>query len=295
MDNTLVSLFEKNEQHFRNELSALKLPKDIKKLQSFMNDFFINKVSVDEYKNELSMAEVAMLNSVMKLVASPISLVNEWTAVSIETNENETIKHKESNLNFQAIIEKINIPIISSTTAGGVIGGLLFKTWGGVLLSVAGCALGMYLYSNQKQDAKEATPSVNIDVDKYIMTLKQICRGIDEIMENYQASLSNIKKTYESVPKANFASTYKPLLDRMASLYIAIQAKELPDEVRIEFDKFYRTLKNHHYEILDYNEGTRQYYIETPSSHISENTIVKAAILENGKLIEMGECLIPKH
>lgn len=295
MDNTLVLLFEKNEQHFRNELSALKLPKDIKKLQSFMNDFFINKVSVDEYKNELSMAEVAMLNSVMKLVASPISLVNEWTAVSIENNGNETIKYKESNLNFQSIIEKINIPVISSTTAGGVIGGLLFKTWGGVLLSVAGCALGMYLFSNQKQDAKETTPSVNIDVDKYIITLKQICRGIDEIMENYQASLSNIKKTYESVPKANFASTYKPLLDRMASLYIAIQTKELPDEVRAEFDKFYRTLKNHHYEILDYNEGTRQYYIETPSSHISENTIVKAAILENGKLIEMGECLIPEH
>ena len=65
MEITLVNLFEKNEQQFRNELSAIQLPEDIKVLQKFLADFFVEKVSVDEYKSELSMSEIAMLNSVM--------------------------------------------------------------------------------------------------------------------------------------------------------------------------------------------------------------------------------------
>lgn len=292
MDNTLLSLFERNEQQFKNELSVLVLPKDIKKLQSFMNDLFVNKVSVDEYKNELSMAEVAMLNSVMKLVASPISLVNEWTIVNLEASEKKVVKRQDSGVNLQSIIEKIDIPVISTTTAGGVIGGLLFKTWGGVLLSIAGCALSMYLRSGQKQEEKPM--NVKIDVDKYILTLKQICSSIDEIMSNYQVSLANLRESYENTPKVTLATAYKPLLDRLASLYIAVQSVSLADEVKEEFDKLYRTLKNHHYEIVGYEEKSRQYFVETPSPHVSNNTVVKAAILENGQLLEMGECLIPE-
>jgi hypothetical protein len=290
---TLVSLFEKNEQQFRTELSGLVLPRDIEKLQSFMNDFFVNKVSVDEYKNELSMAEVAMLNSVMKLVASPISMVNEWTFVNFPSKMEKTHKRGESGFDFQSFIDKMDIPVISATTAGGVIGGLLFRTWGGVLLSIAGCALSMYLYSGQKQD-KNPT-NLRINTDKYILTLKQICYGIDEIMGNYQVSLSNLKRSYENAPKVTLASTYKPLLERMASLYIAVSSNSLPEDVKSEFDKLYRTLKNHHYEILAYNDESRHYFVETPSPHVSEETVVKAAILENGKLFEMGECLIPEN
>ena len=52
MNKTLLSLFEQNEQTFREELSLILLPRDNKKLQDFMKDFFINKVSVEEYKKE---------------------------------------------------------------------------------------------------------------------------------------------------------------------------------------------------------------------------------------------------
>lgn len=290
---TLTSLFEKNKQQFRIELSSIVLPRDVKKLQSFMNDFFINKVSVDEYKRELSLSEIAMLNSAMKLVASPISMVNEWTIVDAPSNSRKTNKRSESGFDLQSLIEKMDIPVISATAAGGAIGGLLFKTWGGVLLSIAGSALTMYLRSGQKQVEKPI--NIKIDVDKYISTLKQICSNIDDIMGNYKTGLSNLKKSYERAPKITLSSGYKPLLNRLASLYIAIDSNTLPEEVKSEFDKLYRTLKNHHYEILGYNENSRQYYVETPSPHVTEVTIVKAAILENGDLFEMGECLIPEQ
>lgn len=82
MNKTLLSLFEQNEQDFRNELSQILLPRDSKKLQCFMSDFFVNKVSVEEYKKELSMGEISMLNSVLKVVALPVSFINENPAMS---------------------------------------------------------------------------------------------------------------------------------------------------------------------------------------------------------------------
>lgn len=293
MEITLVNLFEKNEQQFRNELSAIQLPEDIKVLQKFLADFFVEKVSVDEYKSELSMSEIAMLNSVMKLVSLPMSLICEWTFPDAVTNNSYTSNSKV-NKEIQFLIDKIDVPTLGAASVGGLVGGLIFKTWGGVLLTIAGCVLGMCLGSGQAKNDNSADVVIKIDVNKYIATLKQVCRNIDEIIENYRISIAEVVKSYGNIPKATLASTYKPLLERMASLYVAINNETLPVPIKSEFEKLYRTLKNHHYEIVNYADDTRQYFVETPSVHIAEPTVIKAAILENGKLLEMGECFIPE-
>lgn len=84
-------------------------------------------------------------------------------------------------------------------------------------------------------------------------------------------------------------------MDRLASLYIAINTADTSTYIKSEIDKLFRTLKNHHYEILGYNDETKEYFINTISSNVNERTIVKPAILENGRLLEQGECLIPKN
>lgn len=295
MNKTLLSLFEQNEQDFRNELSRISLPRDSKKLQNFMNDFFVNKVSVEEYKKELSMGEIAMLNSVMKVVVLPVSFANEHSVVKpTELKENKRRNTEKSAIKGNPIFDILDVTTLGTTTVGGIVGGLLFRTWGGVLLSIAGCALGMYLTSsshiNQKQDI-----NIGIDVEKYMQTLKGICKGIDEIILNYHTSIDNITMQYENVPKVTLSTAYKPLLDRMASLFVAVESSPLTPEVKSEFDKFFRTLKNHHYEILGYNNETKGYFIETKSSHVKKTTVLKAAILENGSLFENGECLIPEN
>ena len=71
---TLLGLFEKQEHNFYAELSTMILPRDKEKLQAFMRDFFVNKVSVEEYKKELNMGEVAMLNSVLKMIPFQIPM-----------------------------------------------------------------------------------------------------------------------------------------------------------------------------------------------------------------------------
>lgn len=295
MEVTLVNLFERNEQQFRNELSAIQLPKDIRTLQKFLDDFFVEKVSVAEYKNELSMSEIAMLNSVMKLVSLPMSLIGEGTLPKALTRKNNSyVLNPKVNKEIQSIIDKIDVPTVGATAVGGLVGGLIFKTWGGVLLSIAGCVLGMCLGSSQTRNDNSANVIMKIDVNKYITTLKRVCRNIDEVIENYRASVAEVVKSYNNIPKATLASTYKPLLDRMASLFVVINNETLPEYIKSEFDKLYRTLKNHHYEIVNYGDETRQYFIETPSPHISECTVIKAAILENGRVLETGECLVPE-
>lgn len=296
MNKTLLSLFEQNEQDFRNELYRISLPRDSKKLQNFMNDFFVNKVSVEEYKKELSMGEIAMLNSVMKVVVLPVSFANEHYVVKpMELKENQRRNTEKSSIKGSPIFDILDVTTLGTTTVGGIVGGLLFRTWGGVLLSIAGCALGMYLTSSSSHINQKQNINIGIDVEKYMQTLKGICKGIDEIILNYHTSIDNITMQYENVPKVTLSTAYKPLLDRMASLFVAVESSPLTPEVKSEFDKLFRTLKNHHYEILGYNNETKEYFIETKSSHVKKATVVKAAILENGNLFENGECLIPEN
>ncbi len=297
MNKTLLKLFEQNEPDFRKELSAIQLPRDEKRLRGFLSDFFVNQVSVEEYKKELSLGEISVLNSLLKVINIPAPFEHEIQPLPLNAQQirefNNVDKHVSQDDSFSSILD---ITTIGTTTVGGIIGGLLFKTWGGVLLSIAGCALGMYLSSSNPKTKKNAGSPTNrkIDVDKYIQTLKSICKGIDDVILNYHTSIDNIIKEYESAPKPTLATAYKPLLDRLASLYVALETVSLPTEVKSEFDKLFRTLKNHHYEVLCYNDETKDFFIITESAHVSKPTVVKAAVLENGKLIESGECLIPE-
>lgn len=293
MNKTLLSLFEQNEQDFRDELSRISLPKDSKKLQDFMNDFFVNKVSVEEYKKELSMGEIAMLNSVMKVVALPVSFSYDHPVIKqASLSGDKGLRTQKTAPKGNPLFDILDVSTLGTTTIGGIVGGLIFKTWGGVLLSIAGCALGMYLSSTQNNQKQNL--NIGINVDKYMQTLKGICKGIDEIILNYHTSIDNIIMQYENAPKVTLSTAYKPLLDRMASLYVAVESSSIEPEIKSEFDKLFRTLKNHHYEILGYNNETKEYFIETESSHVNNITVVKAAILENGSLLENGECLIPE-
>lgn len=285
---TLVGLFEKQEHNFYAELSTMILPRDKEKLQIFMRDFFVNKVSVEEYKKELNMGEVAMLNSVLKMMPFLMPMFKGCT-LSMEDDVKEVNHNSESSF----LNDKETISTIGYTTVGGAIGSLLFKeTWGGVLFTIAACALGLYMNKGEKSYRKKRS-QVRIDATKYIATLKNICAAIDEIICNYRASINQVKQSYENLPQVTLATKYLPLLDRFASMFVALKGLTVPADVQMEIDKLYRTLKNHLYEIVDYSDATADYYVVTESEHVSECTLVKAAILENGNLLIKGECLIP--
>ena len=132
-----------------------------------------------------------------------------------------------------------------------------------------------------------------IDASKYIKTLKIICGGVDEIISNYRASINNIKKSYENQSPVTLATKYGPLLDKFASMYAALKGMSVPKDVQEEIKRLYKTLKNYHYEIVDYSDSTSQFYEIIDSENIAECTLLKAAILEDGRLLAKGECLMP--
>lgn len=285
MEQTLLSLFEKDEPKFYSELSNMVLPRDERKLKDFLNDFFVDKVSVEEYKKELTMGEVAMLNSMLKLYPFQMPLF-KFSSISLAA-------HKIDSSADNNMLSKDTLTTLGYTGVGGVIGTILFKqTWGGVLLTIAACALGLYI-NKKGHPANDEHVQMKIDASKYIETLKNICGGIDEIISNYRASIHNIKKSYESQAPITLATKYGPLLDRFADLYVAMQGMSVPVNVQEEINRLYKTLKNYHYEIVDYSDSTSQFYEIIDSENITECTLLKAAILEDGKLLVKGECLMP--
>lgn len=292
MEQTLVGLFEKNEEQFRRELAEIKLPRDQKKLQEFIMRFFVDKVSVNDYKRELTMAEASMLNSAIKLVSHPMSILGEscipCTNIAINAG---IIGDYDSKERIQDVLERVKLPVIGWSAAGGIIGGIALNTWGGVLGAIAGSVLGMYINTDKKQVEEKCDTSIN--VDKYITMLKKVCMSIDEFIANYRVSINRIKESYENREPVTLATAYRPLLDRFASMFVSLKELSVPSDVQNEINKLYRTLKNHHYEIVDYSDSTSNYFVETESEHVEDCTLIKAAILENGKLLIKGECLIP--
>ena len=292
MEQTLVGLFEKNEEQFRRELAEIKLPRDQKKLQEFIMRFFVDKVSVNDYKRELTMAEASMLNSAIKLVSHPMSILGEscipCTNIAINAG---IIGDYDSKERIQDLLERVKLPVIGWSAAGGIIGGIALNTWGGVLGAIAGSVLGMYINTDKKQVEEKCDTSIN--VDKYITMLKKVCMSIDEFIVNYRVSINRIKESYENREPVTLATAYRPLLDRFASMFVSLKELSVPSDVQNEIKKLYSTLKNNHYEIVYYSDYTSNYFIETESEHVLDCTLIKAAILENGKLLIKGECLIP--
>lgn len=164
------------------------------------------------------------------------------------------------------------------------------------MYSLFGLSLLIPNGSTKEKTAERATiNSRTLDVEVFVSLLKQVCAGIDDIIDNYRANIKQLTEQQASEKTSNtLADSYKPLLDRMAKMYVAMKSQNLSEEVKSEIDKLYRTLKNQHYDIVDYSEETRRYYVETVSSHVKSTTLIKAAILENGQLLEKGECLIPE-
>lgn len=285
MEQTLLNLFEKEESNFYSELSKMVLPRDEQKLKNFLSDFFVDKVSVEEYKKELTIGEVAMLNSVLKLIPFQMPLFESSEISFVESNSKPASNDE--------ILSKETFTTLGYTGVGGVIGTILFRqTWGGVLLTVAACALGLYMNKRGRSVHGEKIQT-KIDASKYIKTLKIICGGVDEIISNYRASINNIKKSYENQSPVTLATKYGPLLDKFASMYAALKGMSVPKDVQEEINRLYKTLKNYHYEIVDYSDSTSQFYEIIDSENIAECTLLKAAILEDGRLLAKGECLMP--
>lgn len=237
---TLLGPFEKQEHNFYAELSTMILPRDKEKLQAFLRDFFVNKVSVEEYKKELNMSEVAMLNSVLKMIPFQMPMFKGCTLPLMD--EGKEVKRDSVS---SIIKDKETVSAIGYTAVGGAIGSLLFKeTWGGVLLTIAACVLGLYMNKGERSYKKKHS-QVRIDASKYIATLKNICATIDEIIYNYRASINHVKQSYENLPQVTLATKYLPLLERVASMFVALKGLNVPADIQMEIDKLYRTLKNH--------------------------------------------------
>lgn len=287
---TLLSLFEKGENEFRKELQALSLPYDEERIFDIINRFFIKDAGVADYKDELTMQEIVMFNSVLKLINSQSKLFTSIMSCHLETRTRNSKDSKRED----------SIPTITKVSGaslvGGIAGGLLFgMNWGCVLFSVAGSALGIYLVDKRKSDfaTKEKSVPYKLNVDVFINICKEMCQNIDSIISDYSLDIAKIRESYENLPKQTLGSSYKLVLDRIGNLLVASTSFKLPEKMEEEINLLIQTVKNYHCDILLYSEENKSFFDENESSFVEKPVLVKAAIIENGKEIERGEILVP--
>lgn len=291
----LVDLLRETKPSLREELNSLGTIENLDDINNIFSKFFLGNKSIESYKKELTLSEVSIFNSILKLINVQQELLS---TVSISPMQQSKEADRECTNNDYSSIGKV----AGATLIGGVVGGVLASmSWGCVLFSVAGCAIGTY-FTNQRatrvQARKNPQPtkrkSVTINVDKLLGVFENLCISIDELIDDYNVSINNIKATYESRTQPTLASQYKTLVDAIAQLYVSRYNchETLPESVDFAINFILRTLKNYHCEIVPFEENSDAYTVEA-SKDYKFGELIHAAIVEKGELLEQGEFIKP--
>lgn len=191
--------------------------------------------------------------------------------------------------------------LAGSTLLGGLVGGVIATmSWGCVLFSVAGCAVGTYIVNKSRTAPISTkknieTQKLSIDVDALMKVFKNICISIDELIDDYSTSVSNIKEEYANKQKLTLMSSYRVLVDAIAQLHTCKYncSEEIPQEISESIDFIMKTLRNYHCEIIPFTIEHEDKYLIQESENIAKGELIKPAIMENGILLEKGEYVKP--
>jgi hypothetical protein len=290
---TLVSLFKKASEELKKELTDLYLPKDIGKIIGIFSTFFVEHTFVKEYGNNLTPAESRLFDAALKLLQGQTEMMRNFSFI-------ENLQSRRGEKQSRPSRQKEDLPdaikAAMPPSIGGVVGGLLFGTWGAVLLSAACTALANMYLGNDRQWLSDKPDNIQIDVDRYLEMFQNICNDMDDIMDVYRTNLSIVKKHYESIEAPSLETTYLSVLDRIRKLHAAVHKHNTPPEVIGEYERLLKTLSNYYCEMVDYTEETKQYFecMKNPNGDTLAVEQLLPAIVSNERIVLKGEVLLPQ-
>ena len=292
----LVDLLKETKPSLRKELNSLGTIENVDDINNIFSKFFLGNKSIESYKKELTLSEVSIFNSILKLINAQNNLLS---SVSIHPMQQSKEDSNDEYLNND--LSSIG-KVAGATLIGGMVGGVLASmSWGCVLFSVAGCAIGTYLTNSKTKNvqAKKVSSSrrvkhFSIDVDRLLSVFENLCISIDELIDDYNVSVNNIKATYDKRIQPTLATQYKTLVDSIAQLYVAKYNcnETIPESVDFSIELIFKTLKNYHCEIVPFEENSDAYTVEI-SDNYKFGELIQAAIVEKGEIIEQGEFIKP--
>lgn len=292
---SLFRLFQENETTLRNKLSGLKMPMDRERLNDVLSSMSSELFNQDKFSTNLTPSQFAVFQSALKIVESSFGMSSallNWTEIEKSLPE----PYKQNTTNPQ--IEEIKNKAKKLTPAVAVASGILVGAKPSVA-TILLCAilLGIdYFIPNNKKDVgqvngtNENVKAFAIDVDQCLSRVSAICVEIDRLMSIFTSEIEAVKAAVSTKP-VTLASNYGYLIERLSDLYVN---KLLNTDVDIAIDKLFKTLKNYHYEFLEYSEANEHLFEVTLSSSAKELELLSPAILENGNCISTGKVIKPE-
>ena len=230
---SLKEYFCSGKEELENSLSGLSLPKDSKKIQIIVSDYFSNLFENDgAYRRSLTESEDYLLISVIQVLKSQQSIIEEIAAISKPTSlENERNSNQK---------ESINPYIALVGTGVGALVGSLAGVWAASAGSIAGTALGIYYSTHKFKEPKNADNRVadnqiedSFDVKTFVDIVEKLCDNIDYMLDTFRTQIQRLKNAYDNKQEENFLHSYNMMAEKMGLLLSVIHTHEegLPPKI----------------------------------------------------------------
>ena len=252
---TLVSMFEANKQALEKELTGLKLPKDVNKIQNVVANYFDSLFNQSgEYRQNLSVSEDYILQAALSLLNAQQEMGRKLTEKEIEVKTRATFAEENKSKKENSPIETFLSQKLDGTKtligagSGAVLGKMAFSSgWGAVFGAIAGTAIVLYLATKSgKKDVGEnvkaitAKPKIEaaivnseIDVVTFLTIIQQTCESIDSLIATFRNQIQKVVNKYESQEKPTLE---KPTLENPTQLNKDIQRTDLPKKEKSNTD-----------------------------------------------------------
>lgn len=300
---SLTAIFESNKSALIERLQGLKLPSDSSRVQSIINDY-LNEMFDNEgdFRQGLTQAENYILQAAL-------SLLNAQQLITKEVIPNTSIQQSQPKLysHAQGSLKKEQLPItLVGTAAGGIGGALLGSTWGAVFGAIAGTAIVLYYATADTKTSSKITsttenPQQNqtpLNVELFVSIVKNICEGIDSLIEVFRAQINSVINKYENLDKPSLEKEYRFLLEGVQSL-IGYKRSHSEDEkflrkIQERIEDMAELLDNYNLIVEDYTEEHKNWFdlIENPNT--KELTQVLPAIVKDNNVVLRGRVFIPE-
>ncbi len=312
---SLVSLFEENRQVLEEQLSGKSLPEDAKEVIKVVNSYFEKILGKENsFRQHLRQSEGYILDAAMSLLNAQQSMYGDIFLQEIKRPEPIELDPHSENLIPAEESKK-------SMTAGAVLGlgascigagayAIGASALGGLFVAITSAAIGLYCVSqlmdkqksqNQRKElvSESSLPYKNMDVNRFLSIICNICKQIDDLMKTYRAQIEQVRNSYESMEKISLEKDYKLLLSSIQMMLgVSYEEGDTSEKslkrLRERVEEVGESLENYGIIVVKYNDEVKANFEIVRRENIETPITLVPALMKNGSIILRGKVAIKR-
>lgn len=311
---SLVELFKTNKQELKEKLVGFCLPRDAEKIQEVVNAYFEEILDREGlFRQHLTQSEEYILNAAMSLLNAQQLMYDDIIQQEIKKAEfaeyhlesDDFITTEESK---KSIIEGIGIGVGASALGIGTYA-LGVSVYGGLFVTIAAAAMGLYVVSKLKDKQRYQTQNEEpvsesfsldqkLDVEKFVSIICNICKQIDELMNIYRAQIAQVRNSYENREEITLERDFKLLLNSI-QMMLGISYEEDVSEkylkkLKERVEEVGESLENYGIKVIKYSDEIRAGFEIVRRENIENPITLVPALEKNGIIVIKGKAVVRK-